>query len=227
VGAATSLHGDERRLTIDEELQHPVALELDTLDLGALDVHDMDLKLTSRIADGLVSISRAHSYTNMMKTETAIKLEDSQVQLRLVKKFIEDEETVRSCINSFVSLARSITFVMQAESGGIPALSDWYDEQMAQMCANPLLKFFNAKRVYSVHKGSIVLVKAQYAFLAPAQIAGCAYLAPPHITGWLFDDTEQFGVAPHTSAVYLCEQYVSLMAGLVQDWHIKRLEFNI
>src|SRR5450830_476956 len=44
VGAATSLDGDERRLTIDEELQHLIALELGALDLTGLRIHDMDLK---------------------------------------------------------------------------------------------------------------------------------------------------------------------------------------
>lgn len=92
-------------------------------------------------------------------TDTERKLRDAETQFRLAMQNHGDEETVRSCINAVISHGRSVTLVMQAESGatGLP-LRAWYDRRMAELLASPrgpLLKFFNDQRVHTIHRGVV------------------------------------------------------------------------
>ena len=88
-------------------------------------------------------------------TETEMKLRDAATQMKMALAHVAEKEIVRSCINSYISHARSVTFVMQSESAQNPELLSWYEAQMADLKKMPLMKFFNAQRVYSIHKGVI------------------------------------------------------------------------
>lgn len=55
-------------------------------------------------------------------TETEMKLRDAATQMKLALEHMTDDEVVRSCVNSYISLARSVTFVMQRESADHPEL---------------------------------------------------------------------------------------------------------
>lgn len=88
-------------------------------------------------------------------TDTEMKLRDAATQMKMALAHASDEEIVRSCVNSYISHARSVTFVMQRESAGSSGLTAWYEAEMAVLKQAPFLKFFNEQRVYSIHKGVI------------------------------------------------------------------------
>ena len=56
-------------------------------------------------------------------TETEIKLQDTAIQFQLAITNADNEDVFRSCINSFVSGARSITMVMKRRA--VRILSSW------------------------------------------------------------------------------------------------------
>jgi hypothetical protein len=84
--------------------------------------------------DACRGFRKGHIYV----TDTEKKLRDAETQFRLALQSHGDEETVRSCINAFIAHGRSVTLVMQAESGatGLP-LRAWYDSRMAALLASP------------------------------------------------------------------------------------------
>lgn len=162
----------------------------------------------------------------LIKSDTALKLADSKTQLRLARQFIGDNDVVRSCINAFVSLARSTTLVMQKESGAVAGLTEWYDNEMKAMLLGPngpMLKFFNERRVFSVHIGSIVLERVNFAIFDHMFTPdGDAIFDIQQSTGWLFDDAERFGIPGQSSALDLCDDYLLVIDGLVSRWETER-----
>ncbi len=70
-------------------------------------------------------------------TETEMKLHDTETQFQLALSHIGEESTVRSCLNAFISNARSVTFVLQTESSD-PRLKSWYDSRMIAMTNSSL-----------------------------------------------------------------------------------------
>lgn len=160
-----------------------------------------------------------------MKTETRLKVEDAQTQLDIAARFPDDELIVRSCINGFVSLARSITFAMQAESGNETPLAVWYRDQMAQQVTSegPLLKFFNDMRVYSVHRGTVVLEQKSYAIFDTMRgDDGSAIFARQTGKEWLFDNSFSLGDRQYLPALALCGVYLATIERLVTQWEAQR-----
>ena len=88
-------------------------------------------------------------------TETEMKLRDAATQMKIVIGEGKDDDTIRSCVNAYISHARSVTFVMKKESAVHPDLEKWYEEKSEQLKNDPLMKFFNEKRTYTIHKGVI------------------------------------------------------------------------
>ena len=88
-------------------------------------------------------------------TDTELKFRDSAIQMKIAIGRTTDDETIRSCINAYISLARSVTFVMQKESSDYTELMAWYENQMAALKKLPIMNFFNAKRVHTIHKGVV------------------------------------------------------------------------
>ena len=157
-------------------------------------------------------------------TETEMKLRDAKVQLVLAQKNIDDEAIVQSCVNAFVSLARSVTFVMQSESGSDTPLALWYRTQMDGLGQIPLLKFFNDRRVYSIHKGTVTLRKTAFSVFGTQRSAeGNVIFSPQTATGWLFENTSQFNLPSSASAIWLCHEYVKVLEKLVLEWSHRRL----
>lgn len=165
-----------------------------------------------------------------MKTETRLKVEDAQTQLDIAAQFLDDELIVRSCINGFISLARSVTFAMQAESGSKTPLASWYTEQMAALGESdgPLLEFFNEKRVHSVHRGTVVLEQKTYRLLAKMRTDdGHALLAPQNVSVWLFDDSPSLDEYKNLPAVKLCRVYLAIVESLVTLWEAQRSSLGL
>ncbi len=95
-------------------------------------------------------------------TETEMKLQDAGAQMRLAIRNSESDQEFRSCINGFLAAARSVTMVMERESAAIPELLAWYKTRTEVLGSTPLFRFFNSKRVYSIHKGVIQPVRKSY-----------------------------------------------------------------
>lgn len=157
-------------------------------------------------------------------TETELKLIDAQTQLKLAARDRDDEAIVRSCINAFICLARSVTFVMQAESGGEDtALGKWYRARMDRLAPQPLFKFFHEKRTYSVHKGTVQLRPERFGVFAPARTPqGNAVFGTQALVGWLFEDALRFDLHEKESALALCSKFYEILEQLVQEWLTER-----
>ncbi|MDI1361519.1 hypothetical protein [Methylotenera sp.] len=155
-------------------------------------------------------------------TETEMKLRDAATQMKLAVDNMNNDEVVRSCINSYISLARSVTFVMQTESSEYPELKAWYENRMSTLKDLSLLRFFNASRVYSIHKGVISPVTHTapiYDFkvnevLQPQQKRTMTFLR--------FEGIEEFIPNSSGGVFRLCEEYYILLKSLVDEWLVIR-----
>jgi hypothetical protein len=49
-------------------------------------------------------------------TETKLKLRDADIQLNLANEHIGEADIFRSCINSYITIARSVTFILQKDT---------------------------------------------------------------------------------------------------------------
>ena len=156
-------------------------------------------------------------------TETEMKLRDAATQMKMALAHVADEEIVRSCVNSYISSARSVTFVMQRESAHSPELSAWYDAQMQVLKTSPLLQFFNAQRVYSIHKGVVAPV-SHTAPIHDLRVNGAPFSCQGTMTFLRFEGAEEFFPGRSGGVFRLCEEYFVVLKGLVESWLRKRAE---
>lgn len=177
-------------------------------------------------------------------TETEQKLQDAGTQMRIAIANSSDELIFRSCINGYVALARSVTMVMERESGSGP-LKEWYKSTVASLAASPVFKFFNSQRVYSIHKGVLsprsVSHRAEKARfwseqgdsekqvlagemeisaerLAIAEDDVMTVSSTGEVTAWIFDDVEEFVPGDTGNVLRLCETYFVGLKWLIQEW---------
>lgn len=160
-------------------------------------------------------------------TDTETKLQDAVTQFDLAAN-TEDEAMVRSCINAMIDMGRSVTLVMQKESGPNPTLKQWYEGRMAELMRSadaPLMKFFNARRVHTIHKG-VVRPQRATALVTSSTVPGVA----PGATAifWRFEGTAEFLGPDDSGGMHrLSMQYLAALRSLVKDWLQKRAELRI
>ena len=155
-----------------------------------------------------------------------MKLWDAGAQMKLALSHSADEAIVRSCVNSFISMGRTVTFVMQRESSPVPALALWYEAQMETLKQSPHLRFFNANRVYSIHNGVVVPRK----HIVPIQnltINGVLQPDGETMTFFQFDGAEEFFLGGSGGVFRLCEEYFLILRQLVNDWVLRRNELQV
>lgn len=160
-------------------------------------------------------------------TDTETKLQDAVTQFDLAAN-TEDEAMVRSCINAMIDMGRSVTLVMQKESGPHPALTQWYDGRTGELMQSadaPLMKFFNERRVHTIHKG-VVRPQKDTAMVTGSTMPGVAPGAT--VILWRFEGTPEF-LGPNDSGGMrrLSMRYLAVLRGLVRDWLLKRAELGI
>jgi hypothetical protein len=85
-------------------------------------------------------------------SDTQLKLRDAGIQMKLALRNARDDDFFRSCVNAFISAARSVTMVMERESADSPALLSWYKDQTSVFAQDPLFRFFNNQRVHTIHR---------------------------------------------------------------------------
>lgn len=179
----------------------------------------------------------------MPDSDVVIKLRDAANQMILALA-TRDEEILRSCINSYISSARSVTMVLERESKHIGML-DWYKQQMKTFGNAPLFRFFNAQRVHSIHKGSIKPVKKSHKVLSVSywyvvdkygknKLEGTTEIEAevPSVNArdivshsedgmlyaWCFSEIEDFMPGDTGNVFRLCEDYYLLLKWLIEEW---------
>lgn len=157
----------------------------------------------------------------MALTETEKKLRDAATQMKLALKNTSDEEIVRSCVNSFISHARSVTFIMQKESAHNPKLRDWYVQEMDKLKDTPLLKFFNEMRVHTIHTG-VVTPEMQTTRGYNVVRNGVPVPGDVKVQFYRFDGVEKYMPGDSGGVFRLCERYFLILRGLVALWVAKR-----
>lgn len=158
-------------------------------------------------------------------TETEMKLLDAATQMKIVIGG-EDDDTIRSCVNAYISHARSVTFVMKKESAVHPELEKWYEEKSEHLKEDPLMKFFNEKRTHTIHRGVITPKKTTFPF-CDLVIGGVPQPGEGTMTIYEFEGVDKY-LPDHNGDMYvLCEQYFIKLKGLVKDWVRKRKELGL
>lgn len=177
-------------------------------------------------------------------TEVQLKLQDAATQMKLASAHTDDESIFRSCINSYISCARTVTFVMEKESSA-PDLKAWYKCQTEKLGRAPLFRFFNSQRVYSIHKGVIQpkfhaypIEQAEFrqeispegksrlvgtvtirSDIRPADLLDIASFSKAGVmTAWRFDNVDEFIPGDSGNVLRLCEQHFLVLKWLVQEW---------
>ena len=159
-------------------------------------------------------------------SDTELKLRDAAIQMKIALRGTTDDETLRSCVNAYLSHARSVTFVMQEESSDYPELMSWYKYQMAYLKKLPIMKFFNAKRVHTIHKGVVKPIKHATP-IWDLKVNGVVQPGQGTITFWRFDGVEEFIPGSSGSVFRLCEEHFKVLRWLVIEWLKKRKELGI
>ncbi len=149
-------------------------------------------------------------------TETQLKLRDAGIQMKLAVEHIGDEDVFMCCVNSYIASARSITFVMQRGSAPYPELTNWYNDQMAQLKSLPLMKFFQDQRTHTIHRG-VIKPDSRSMRVSKLVIDG-KNVGSSTATIWLFPEAKKY--MPHRSGgvIKLCEEYFLILKNLVHEW---------
>ena len=158
------------------------------------------------------------------QTETQMKLRDAATQMKLALANRGDIEVIRSCVNSFISHARSVTFVMQSESSGYPELEEWYRKKQEELKTNPLLKFFNDKRVYSIHKG-VVAPALRSTTAYNITVNGIQLPGTGTVTVLQFEGVDKFIPGSSGNVFRMCEEYFLILKKLVHQWMFERQKY--
>lgn len=163
---------------------------------------------------------------NTTLTDTQLKLRDAATQMKIALRDTTDDETLRSCINAYLSHARSVTFVMQKESSDHPELMAWYENQMACLKKLPIMKFFNDKRVHTIHKGVVKPIK----HVAPVwdlKMNGVAQPGQGIMTFLQFEGVGKFIPGSSGGVFSLCEEYFKILSWFVVEWLKKKKKLGI
>lgn len=151
-------------------------------------------------------------------TETQLKLRDAGTQMKLAIENNGNEDIFRSCVNAYISAARSVTMVMEKESAIYPELLAWYKTQTAELGKLPIMKFFNDRRVHTIHRGNVKPISHTMAIWD--MVVNGKKLEPGTgtMTVWVFDNINEYMPGKSGNVFNLCEQYFLILKNLVHLW---------
>jgi len=191
---------------------------------------------------------------NAVNTETEAKLRDAGIQMKLALQNGVNEDVFRSCINAFITAARSVTMVMQRESAHNEPLLAWYKLQTESLGRTPLFRFFNSQRTYTIHRGVIQPSNRTYPVRdyqrGQPLLDGGRLLETGTFTladddfgmhpddvffavgqhaaiFWSFPEARTFFPDESANVIRLCEQYFLALKRLVQEWLVMRAAATI
>jgi hypothetical protein len=159
---------------------------------------------------------------SLSTTESELKMQDAETQLRLAMQHHGDDAVVRSCINAMITTARSVTMVMERESSENPLVLSWYKSKTASFKTSQqshLWNYFGESRTYTVHKGVISpnLLTAQ---ITDFTENGVSQPISPNATMsfYRFANPPE-GKAVESGGVFrICREYLDLLRDLVDEW---------
>jgi hypothetical protein len=108
----------------------------------------------------------------------------------------------------------------------MPKLMEWYENQMSGLKELPIMKFFNKKRVHTIHKGVVKPMK-QILPIEDLKINGILQAGQGAMVVWQFEDMENFIPGSSGNVFRLCEEYFRILRSLVEEWCKKRKELGI
>lgn len=79
-------------------------------------------------------------------SDTIKRLQEVEVLLNQMKNSTNDHMTFRANLNGFLSLGRSVTFVMQKEFHNVPQFKEWYESKVKEMEKDEIFGFFKELR---------------------------------------------------------------------------------
>jgi hypothetical protein len=88
-------------------------------------------------------------------TDTRDKLLEAMYFFGQMEKNSAERDTFRYNLSAFLSAARSVTLIMQNEFDKITGFGEWYSNKQVEMNKDEIWKFFNEKRVATIHQGPI------------------------------------------------------------------------
>ena len=150
-------------------------------------------------------------------SDTKAKLLDAKTQLDLAIKNFNQYPTLRSCINSFISSARSVTFVMQKEFSKSKLFKEWYANKQKEMKNDPMLKFFGDIRTISIHQRSIEPNQRDID-IQHIKVANRIVSTGGTVTTYEFEDYDNFVPGDNGNVIRVCKQYYSYLESLYQEW---------
>jgi hypothetical protein len=162
----------------------------------------------------------------MTMTRTEMKLLDATTQLRLAIANSGNDEIVRSCINSFIEAARSVTLQMQAESSG--ALADWYWARLARLNSSsvvPLLRFFNETRAQTIHR-CVIVPERVAAQISDFGMSGLMASSQATMISYRFEGIEEYIAGDGGGVFRVCEKYLLILNALFLEWQNVRLQLK-
>lgn len=78
------------------------------------------------------------------------KLEAARYFLEQMKAALQDRKVFAYNLDAFISISRSVTWVLQSQFRGNTKFEAWYEERRKEMREDPLMKFFLNMRNVSV-----------------------------------------------------------------------------
>jgi len=84
------------------------------------------------------------------------KLDEAHFFLHQVLEAYHDPDPFRYKLNAFLQALRSVTLFLQREGASIPSFAVWYEERLAEMSGDPLLRRFLQGRNLVVHQRPLV-----------------------------------------------------------------------
>ncbi len=148
--------------------------------------------------------------------ETQLKLRDTGNQMKLAMANWGDEDLFRSCVNAYISHARSVTFVMQKESSGNPELLAWYEARMTELKELPIMKFFSEQRTHIIHRG--IVNPVSHTIPLTHMVVEGEKIIGGSLKTWAFSDADKYIPGSNGNVGKLCGEYFLLLKELVHDW---------
>lgn len=155
-------------------------------------------------------------------TETQLKLRDAGTQMKLAVENISNEDILRSCVNAFISAARSVTMVMEKESAVYPELLTWYKTQTAEFSKQPIMRFFNERRVHTIHIGNVKPVSHTTPIWDLVINGKKLEPGTGDMLVWVFDNADEYMPGKSSNVFNLCEKYFLILKNLVNEWLLQK-----
>jgi hypothetical protein len=161
-------------------------------------------------------------------SDTERKLEETKYFLNQMKAASSNAKSFTYNLNAFLSSARSVTLVMQAEFKKIPQFHQWYQTKQAEMARDEDFRMFNELRVESVHRRPVASkLKLSNEIKVPEKIYGETFVEVLKVRiekdgsiiqeigthSWSFDQK------PDADAVKVCEEYLGKINAIVSECH--------